>query len=308
MSEPFAYLNGQWIPASQAAVPVWDAGFVLGTTCTEQLRTFGGKLFRLDRHLARLHNSLQTLGLDADAICRPLPDLCQELVGRNWPILQQTHAGSDLGLAVLVTPGAYASFAPGENPSGTLCLHTYRLPLEKWATRYRHGAALATSQVQQVPAECWPPALKCRSRVHYYLADQEVSRRQPGAQALLLDAQGNLTETPTANVLIYRQEEGIFAPPPEAVLPGVSAAVVWELAEQLGLKCGHRPLRPTDVATADEVFLTSTPFCLLPVTQFDGQKIGSGQPGPIFQRTLSAWSQLVGLDIQQQAEKGIAST
>ncbi len=120
---------------------------------------------------------------------------------------------------------------------------------------------------------------------------------------LLLNADGTLAETPTANVMLYRDGEGILSPPPEVVLPGVSAAEVWELAEELGIPCSHRPLLPEDLATADEAFLTSTPFCLLPVTQFAGKPIGSGKPGPVFEQLLQAWSQRVNLDIRQQAEQ-----
>jgi branched-subunit amino acid aminotransferase/4-amino-4-deoxychorismate lyase len=62
--EPQAFLNGRFVPASEAMLPVYDAGFVLGTTVAEQMRTFGGRLFRLDAHLARLSHSLEIVGVD----------------------------------------------------------------------------------------------------------------------------------------------------------------------------------------------------------------------------------------------------
>jgi branched-subunit amino acid aminotransferase/4-amino-4-deoxychorismate lyase len=73
------------------------------------------------------------------------------------------------------------------------------------------------------------------------------------------------------------------------------------LAEQLGIPLAQHDLTPADVSSADEVFLTSTPLCLVPVTRFDGRPIGDGAPGKVFARLLSAWSELVGLDIAAQA-------
>src|SRR5690606_15089688 len=104
----------------------------------------------------------------------------------------------------------------------TVCLHTRRLPYAHWADKYEVGEALATTPVLQAPGECWPPALKCRSRMHYYLADREAAARFPGARALMLDAGGFATEASTANVLVYRAGVGLLTPPRAKILPGIS--------------------------------------------------------------------------------------
>jgi branched-subunit amino acid aminotransferase/4-amino-4-deoxychorismate lyase len=87
------------------------------------------------------------------------------------------------------------------------------------------------------------------------------------------------------------------------VLPGISLSVLAELADDANISVSQRDLTPLDVAMADEVFLTSTSPCMLPVTRFNGQAIGSGVPGPAFGRFLAAWTELVGLDIVAQAER-----
>lgn len=120
---------------------------------------------------------------------------------------------------------------------------------------------------------------------------------------MLLDNDGFITESSTANILIYRKNEGLISPPKENILHGISLAVVFELAEKLGIPCLQRNLTPNDLTTADEIILTSTPLCLLPVTQFNGQQIGDGRPGSISLQLLSAWSDLVELDIVAQAER-----
>lgn len=300
MRQPVAFLNGRWIPASDATVSVVDAGFVLGATVAEQARTFAGKLFRLDGHLARLAHSLEVVGVQPDMTPEQFAATAEELVARNHRLLAP---GDDLGLSILVTPGDYPSYASSGPARPTVCLHTYPLPFHLWAAKYRHGQALVVTDVEQVPSRCWPAALKCRSRMHYHLADKRAAAIDPQSRALLLDAQGCVTETATSNVLIYRAARGLASPPAAKTLRGISLAATFELAGQLGIPSVECDLTAADVASADEVFLTSTPNCLLPVTRFNGRPIGDGQPGQLFHRLMAAWSEMVGLDVVGQAER-----
>ncbi len=300
MNEPQAYLNGEWIPASEAVVHVGDAGFVMGTTVAEQLRTFGGKLFRPEEHLARLLQSLQIVGVNAPLGAEQFLEVAADLVGRNHRLLDPAD---DLGLAIVVTPGAYAAYPPPGPDCPTVCLHTYPLPFRSWAEKYHTGQSLRTTDVVQVSPQCWPPSLKCRSRMHYHLADRKAAAEEAGARALLLDERGLVTEASTANVAVFTAAEGLISPPPEKILAGISLAVILELAEQLGIPFHRRDLTPQDVATADEVLLASTPLCLLPVTQFNGRPIGDGNPGEVFRQFLSGWNTLAGIDVTAQAER-----
>ncbi|HEV3416189.1 MAG TPA: aminotransferase class IV [Pirellulales bacterium] len=298
MSEPIAYLNGQLLPASQATLPIDDAGFVMGATVTEQLRTFGGRLFRLERHLERLRHSLDICGLDSGLSSADFGQIAEKLVARNHPLLAQ---GDDLGLAIFITPGPYPALAESRNHIATVGLHTFPLAFRLWAKCYTEGLSLVTTSILQVPSHCWPAELKCRSRMHYFLADKEATTKEPGARAVLLDAAGHVTETSTANILLYVSGVGLISPPRTSVLPGVSLEFVIEMARGLNLSIIEREILPDDVATADEVLLSSTPNCLLPVTRFDGRAIGSGKRGSVFGRLLTAWGETVGLDIAGQA-------
>jgi branched-chain amino acid aminotransferase len=300
MKQALAFLNGRWIPSSQAVVSVGDAGFIQGTAIAEQVRTFAGELFRLDKHLTRLADSLGVVGLDPGMSLEQIARIGEDVVIHNHPLLQ---AGDDLGLSIVVTPGAYPPFSAPAPSQPTVCLHTYLLPFHLFAAKYRTGQALVTTDVEQIPAKCWPATLKCRSRMHYYLADHRAAAIDPQARALLLDSQGLVTEASTANVLIYRGGEGLVSPRYANILHGVSLSVVAELAEQLGIPFNHRDITVDDVAAADEVFLTSTTTCILPVTRFNGRPIGAEQPGSLFSRLLAAWSELVGVDIIGQAER-----
>ena len=150
MSEPQAFLNGAWIPASAAVVSVGDAGFVLGAAVAEQLRTFAGKLFHLDDHLARLAHSLEIVGVDPVMTSEELAAVAHELVARNHPLLQP---GDDLGLSVFVTPGSYRTYEPPGPARPTVCLHTYPLPFHLWArniVKARRWSRPASSRCRRV--------------------------------------------------------------------------------------------------------------------------------------------------------------
>ncbi len=329
MKEPIAYLNGQFVPAVSAAISVADAGFVLGATVAEQVRTFNGKLFRLDVHLARLERGLARVGVEPGIDRQRLGEIAAELAAHNHRLLAKED---DLGLSIFVTPGPYSSYAgpaagprkgtvplqmpisdatntfdrgtvPFFGPEPTVCLHTYPLPFGAWAQKYRVGQSLRISSIKQVPNACWPAEIKCRSRMHYYLADGEANRREPGARAVLLDREGHVTECSTANILIYRVSEGLVSAPHGTVLPGISQAEVLRLAAELGVPTRERHVTPAELAAADEVLLTSTPWCLLAATRLEGRPVGDGVPGPVFRRLLAAWNEAAMLDIVAQAER-----
>jgi branched-chain amino acid aminotransferase len=300
MPEPIAYLNGQLLPASQAMLPVFDAGFVLGATATEQLRTFRGELFRLPEHLQRLHRSLEITGIQPAESLADFADIAQRLVKHNFSL---GDPADDLGLCIFVTPGPYVAMAEGFQAGPTVGLHTYRLPFFLWAKMYDSGVSLATTPIQQISQACWPTELKCRSRMHYFLADRQAAVVHPGSRAVLHEPDGHLTETSTANIITYFADEGLVSPPKSHVLPGISLQVVSELAGRLQVPFVERPVKPADFAGCNEAFITSTPNCLLPVTQFNGRPVGGGRPGEIYRRIMSAWNELVGLDIAKQSQQ-----
>ena len=193
MQEPLAFFDGRWIPASAAAVSVSDAGFILGATVAEQLRTFAGKIFHLDDHLARLAQSLEIVGLQPgmtlEQFARTRPRVgrsqsCPLAARRRFGIVDLCHPRR---LSDLRRNKADRRLADDRFAEPAVCLHTYPLPFHRWAERYREGQALATTDVEQVSPRCWPPSLKCRSRMHYYLADRQAAARDPQARALLLD-------------------------------------------------------------------------------------------------------------------------
>ena len=304
MAEPLVFLNGRTVPASQAHLAVYDAGVVLGATVTELVRTFRKQLFRLDDHLGRLAHSLHYVRFDIGLSMAELGQTVRQLVAHNANLLGPDE---ELGLVLFVTAGEYATYAGSAagnvRTTPTVCAHTFPLPFELWAAKLQAGVHLVTPSIRHVPPQCYDPKMKCRSRMHYYLADQEARLVDPDASALLLDLDGNVAETSAANFLMV--EEGrIVSPSLRNTLPGVSRATVIELAAKLGIPFEVRDLQPFDAINAAEAFLASTPYCLMPVTKINGIAVGSGRPGPIYHRLIEAWSQLVGLDVLGQIIEG----
>lgn len=300
MTEPLVSLNGQLIPASQASLKIYDAGVVLGATVTEMTRTFRHQPFRLEAHVARLFRSLKYVRLDIGLTQEQLVTTSRELLANNTKLIA---ANDELGLIHFVTAGEYGSYvaAPGTpvRTGPTVCIHTFPLPFTLWAERVKSGAHVVTPSIRHVPPQCYDPKMKYRSRMHYFLADQEARLADPQALALLLDLDGNVTETSGANFLIV--EGGtIVSPTLRNTLPGISRATVIELAEKLGIPFIERDIQVFSVMNADEAFLASTPYCLCPVTKINGVTIGDGLPGATYRRLMSAWNELVGIDIAAQ--------
>lgn len=303
MNEPVAYLNGQFLPISQAALSVFDLGIVAGASVSEMIRTFRHQPFRLDQHLDRLSHSLDALRIKPEHDQAGLKAICHNVVEQNVTLLPAEH---DLGLIIFVTTGQNLTYlgAAGrelaKRPS--LCVHTFPLPFELWADKYDTGLHLVTTNIKCLPDDCIDPGIKHRNRLHWHLADLEAKQIDTAAMALLTDHEDYLTETATGNLCVV--DGATILTPEQHVLKGVTRDVVAELASTLGFTFAYTRLSRDDLALAKEAFITSTPHCLLPVTSFDQQPIGSGKPGPVFRRLIEAFGELVGVNVVEQMRTG----
>ena len=124
---------------------------------------------------------------------------------------------------------------------------------------------------------------------------------EPGAWPILLDDRGNIAEGNGQNVFIVT--DGVIRTPSDyAGLQGVSRSVTITVANQLGSPLVEEDLQPYDLYTADEAFWTTTSMCVMPMTRVDRRQIADGKPGPMSQRLLAGWSEMVGVDIVGQAK------
>lgn len=307
-SADLAWLDGRCVPRADLALPVGDAGFVLGATVTEQLRSFRGRPFLVEEHLARLAASAAVVGIELPVPLADVAAAAAHVAAHNHSraAAGATPPGPDLGIVIFLTPGDLPAQHGGRAGRARVALHTFPLAFSMWAAAYEDGLTLRSVSVRQVPEACWPLRAKVRSRLHYFLADREAHAAEAGARAVLAHVDGRISETSTANVAVVRGGT-VVTPPATDALAGVSLGYARRLARTLGIAWREESLRTADLAEADEILLTSTPNCILPATRFDGRPVGGGRPGPVFQALLAAWSAAVGLDIAAQARSAAAS-
>lgn len=298
-SERLAYFNGEWIEDRGLMIPVSDLGFAQGVTITERLRTFAGRVWRQAEHIERLRHSAATIGIHT-SIVDEIDGVITEYMSRH----ESQRAAATLTFGGVEDDWAIVAFAtPGTAGEPTRAVHGFPLKFASWAHLYTEGVSVWISDHREVPANSWPPRLKCRSRMHYYLADQQAAKQEPGAQAILLDQEGFIGQGSIANVVIYNADEGIVSPKLSKLLPGVSVAVLRELAEEQGEPFTERDITVEEFLAADEAWFTSTSSCLLPIGRCNGAPIGAGLPGRIYQQMLAAWDRSVGIAIAEQAQR-----
>ena len=279
MPTPLAYLSGRFLPASEAALSVFDLGIVYGVTVTDFCRTYHRRLFRHAAHVARFRRDCAACFVPLAESDETLFDIAARLVEHDAPLLSP---GDELALITFATPG------PVGGPP-TLVMHTTPLPASRYQTMLDEGAALAVVGHHAAdPDDLAPPRHKHRSRLHWWRAERMLPR--PGEIALLLDGpSGCVTETAVGNLLVV--SGGVVSTPPVGTaLDGVSLAVVRELCATLGVVFAERRLSPADCLAADEMMLAGSGFGLAGVRAFDGNAIP--YPGPLTRRLRRAWDEL----------------
>ncbi len=300
MTQPLAYRNGQLRPGPFDEVPVFDAGFVFGATVTDLVRTFHQKLFRFDDHLARFRQSCRLCRIPLPIGDRDLRIDAAKLIEHNAALLWPHQ---ELALVLLATPGPVLHYLgvpadklPAIAPS-THMMHTFPLPFARYRRLFTDGATLIVPPTVPIPAGAIDPRAKMRSRMHWWIAEQQAHDIDPNASALLADATGQITETAAANFLIVK-DGTVLSPPRDTVLNGVSLQVVEELCGELDIPFAERPLTLAECQSADEAMLTCTSYCVAAVRRLNGVELP--WPGPVWRRLLAAWSERVGVDIEAQ--------
>ena len=287
--ERITYIDGEMVPESEAKISVRDLGFTHGDAVFDTTRTFGGEIFKLGEHLDRFQSSLKYMRLDPGLTKREWTDLTMRVLASNLPLLEE---GDDYWVTQRVTRGVAGK------PS--VIIECMPLPFRARARFYRDGLPVIVPSVRRTPPEAMSPRAKVHNYINLRQAEMEVQARDPDAWPIVLDVNGNLCEGPGANIFLVK--DGAIATPREQyVLAGISRQTAIELAHELNIETREADLDQFDAYTADEVFITSTSFCIVPVSTFNGAEIGAGGvPGPVTDRLQKAYSGMVGVDIVGQ--------
>lgn len=297
MTEYVAYFNGEWIPFSQVKIDPMDRGFLVGDVVFDVARTFNGKSFRMQAHIDRLYRSLKFVRLDPGLSAQEMLDISEKVITRNEHLRE---AVGDFTVTQFVTrgPGRWTHRA---GPPA-VCVKVAPIAFERFARFYNEGAHGVITRTRSYSATSLDPKVKHYSRMNFNLAELEAADVDPDAWPILTDLDGNLTEGTGYN--FFTVTDGVLRTPGDrSILQGVSRSMVFELAKRLDIPVVEEDLQPYDLYTADEVFFSGTSPCVLPVTWVDKRQVGDGKPGPLTQRLLSEWSETVGVNIAEQAQR-----
>ena len=291
-SEPIVFLNGELVPESQAGIPIRDRGFIYGDAVFDAARTFNGVPFKLAEHVKRLYDSLRYVRIDPGIGMDEMEDWSRQVVEHNYPLLPP---GQDMWVMQRVTRGV-----EGGEATPTVLIETHTIPFVSRAPLYRDGARVITPSVPRVPPRFMSPRAKTHNYLNLVLGDLEAQGTDPGSWAVLLDEAGNLTEGRGSNIFLVK--DGMVATPRgQFVLEGITRRTVLDLADGLGLETAECDLDLFDAYTADEAFLTSTSLCICPVSSVNGASVGGDKPpGPVTRRLMRAFSDLAGMDFEEQ--------
>ncbi len=299
MKEPIAYLKGEFVPASQCVLPVYDLGIVLGAAVTDFLRTFDQQPYRMEDHVRRFYRSCKY------ARIKPPVDM-EETMAISGKLLAENGAlapGQELGLVYYITAGETTVYAGAagmpEEFTPSYVQHTFPLRFHLWRDVFLEGVHCVTPAPRHWPPQCLSSKIKNRNRLHMWIGEQEVRTGDSNAMPLYLDIHGNITETGGSNFVIFRDGE-VVSPRRANILWGISLTVLTEILEEMGVPFVEQDIQSYDVVNADEAWLPTTPYCLGPVVRFNGEPIGEGRPGPMWRRVIERWSEIVGKDIYRE--------
>ncbi|MCK4401940.1 aminotransferase class IV [bacterium] len=299
--ERLVYMNGEMLPEKEAKVSIFDVGFLCGATFFESLRTFRHKFFKLEEHLRRFEMSLTYAGLAGLITKGEMSDIMHRVLDANIHI---TDTEDDIWMCAEVTPGRAfpMPLIEQQDKTPTVIVYSSELPYNRYLKYYTEGKHVLTSIIRNISTQSLASRAKNRNRIPHFLAKSEAAKKDPEATPLFLNIEGNIAEGIGANIFFVR--DGIlYTPTVKNILNGISRLTVIELAEKMNIKVIEKDLALYDAYNADEAFLTTTSYCILPISAIDNRKIGDSYPGPYAKKLLDAWSKKVGVNIVEQAQK-----
>ena len=276
-----AFLDGQYLPMSQAKVSVLDWGFLHSDATYDTVHVWDGRFFRLDLHLDRFFGGLEklrmTIPFDRDGVAEILHN-CVALSGHRAAYVE-----------MVCTRGASPTFSRDPRQAINRFM-AFEVPFGSVANaeQLRTGLKVAISDKVRIPPASIDPSIK-----NYHWLDLVrglYDAYDRGAEtAIILDFNGNVAEGPGFNVFCVK--DGALSTPAVGVLPGITRRTVFDLCAEAGLAAVAADVSVAALKTADEVFITSTAGGVMPVTMIDGELVADGKAGAITERLMALYWQ-----------------
>ena len=276
------YIDGEFLPKAEAKVSVFDHGLLYGDGVFEGIRSYNGRVFKLDEHLERLYDSAKSIMLQIPIPIETMKETVLETLRRNhlseaYIRLVITRGVGDLGLD------------PDKCPKPSIIIIADKIALypQKF---YEEGLEIVTASVRKNYPEAINPRIKSLNYLNNILA--KIEGKQSGAvEVLMLNADGYVAECSGDNIFWLKNEVLVTPPVHMGILEGVTRNSVIDLARDAGMRVEERVFTRHDLYIADECFLTGTAAEVIPVVKIDRRVIGNGQPGKVTEKLIAAFRQ-----------------
>jgi branched-chain amino acid aminotransferase len=278
------FLDGKLVPVAEARISVFDHGLLYGDGVFEGIRSYGGRIFRLEQHLLRIEASAHAIRLEIPMTREEMATACYDTLKANDVI--------DGYIRLVVTRGVgYLGISPRRTRCPSVFIIADQIELYP-KELYEQGMAIISSSVVRNHPNAVSPRIKSLNYLNNILA--KIEALDAGVQeAVMFNHLGYLSECTGDNIFLV--SEGVVQTPTTAagILKGVTREAVFELAVRRNLPIREMDLTRHDLYVADECFLTGTAAEIIPVTRIDGRPIGTGQPGMITRQLMADFKELV---------------
>jgi branched-chain amino acid aminotransferase len=282
----YACIDGEFIPAAEATVSIFDHSFLYGDGVFESIVCRKARPFALGPHLDRLDASCRYLQLRQPYRAEQLAEMVGELIERN---------GLESGIVrIVVSRGeGYPVSDPRRAAAPKVVITMQAEPAVRRDPE--QGIRLAIASTRRIPPICLEPRVKSNNYLNHIVAKLEAVAA--GADdAIMLDVDGNVAELPVANIFAVRGDL-LSTPPSGSILAGITRATVFGLIESgavaIDLRVQERQMSPYDLFCADEVFVVGTGTGVASVSSIDGRVINGGVIGPVASAVLDAYEELL---------------
>jgi branched-chain amino acid aminotransferase len=268
------YISGKLYDKADAKISVYDHGLLYGDGIFEGIRSYAGRVFRLEQHIARLYASARAIWLEIPISPQAMAQAVLDTLSVNGL--------KDAYIRLVVTRGAGSlGLDPRKTTDPQVIIITDSISLYP-PELYDHGLKIITAGTMRNHPSALNPRVKSLNYLNSILA--KIEGTNAGClEALMLNHKGEVAECTGDNIFVVR-ERSLHTPPIDAgILEGITRDAVIELARKGGYQVFERTMDRHDIYTADECFLTGTAAEVIPVVECDGRKIGKGTPGPVSQ-------------------------
>ena len=295
------YFNGNFIDEKDAKLSIYDSSLMFGDMVFEMTRSFNKKHFLLNEHIDRLYKSANYLEIPVNISKKEMVDACLQISDINSNTFEEND---EHRLMINISRGLLSIYDKKVDVESGSNVIIADFPL-KWTVNgmdklFDTGLNAVIPSQRMIPSKLLEAKVKNRNRIHYMMANIEVSKfNSKNTWALLMDEDGYITEGTGSNFFMVKNKK-LYTPEPRNLLRGISRDYVISLAKKNDIEVIEKNLELYDILECDEAFFTATPFCIMPIQAINFNPICDPGAWETTKYLLKLWSKEVGIDIEDQ--------